>query len=117
MIAKGAIVFQCPFAPHGAGTAFQTFGIDENPHASPRRFRAAGAVVPGEPRVEIVGPADIGAHLAGAACRKDIDKKASSHALRPVTAIIGSLVEPSTRRCVVTSANPEFCRYMPTSRA
>lgn len=96
-IAKGTVVFQRPFASHGTDTALQALGIDENPHLSPRGFRTAGAIVLGEPRVEIVGPADIGAYQPGTVCHNDIDEEALSHALRPVTAIIRSLVKPSTR--------------------
>ena len=89
LFAKLAVALQVPFAAHGFVPRRKPFRMQQHPLAPARRARALADIVPLEPPLNVVGPADIGQISVLGPRAEDVDE--AIHALFP-DAVIDSRI-------------------------
>ena len=68
------VALQMPFPAHGLSACLVSFGVDQNPGPTTRRFRARSGVVLFQAPGKVGGPADVGARVVVGVGADDVDE-------------------------------------------
>lgn len=89
--AEAAVAFQEPLPAHGFAAGGVAFGIEQHPGSSTRGARAEAGIVHLKTRLNVHGPADIGALIRAASAAEDVGKGVRGHVFMDRRRLAGML--------------------------